>query len=185
MNRNSFQKTRIVGVEDGSFQKNVTKKALLVAVLVTGSKIEQAKAFMITVDGLDATERLSANIRDWAFDALLLSGISFAGFNLIDPMEVFEAFGKPIIIVSRTKPNNETVKRALRMHFEDWEMRWAIFEKLGPVHKTVTPFGKQPIYLETIKADVEWASQLVRALAFWGRLPEPLRVARLIARGLS
>jgi endonuclease V-like protein UPF0215 family len=175
----------VVGVEDGSFQKNVTKKALLVAVLVTGSKIEQVKAFKITVDGLDATERLSANIRNWAFDVLLLSGISFAGFNLIDPMKVFEAFGKPIIIISRTKPNNKTVKRALRAHFEDWETRWAIFEKLGSVHKTVTLFGKQPIYLETVKADAEWATQLVCALAFWGRLPEPLRVARLIARGLS
>jgi len=176
---------RIVGVEDGSFQKNVTKKALLVAVLVTGSKIEHAKAFKITVDGLDATERLSANIRDWAFDVLLLSGISFAGFNLIDPLKVFEAFGKPIIIVSRTRPNNKTVKKALRTHFEDWEKRWAIFEKLGPVHKMVTSFGKQPIYLETVNADAGWASQLVRALAFLGRIPEPLRVARLIARGLS
>jgi len=175
----------VVGVEDGSFQKNVTKKALLVAVLVTGSKIEQAKAFTITVDGLDATERLYANIRDWAFDVLLLSGVSFAGFNLIDPVKVFEAFGKPIIIISRTKPNNKTVKRALQAHFEDWETRWAIFEKLGPVHKTVTLFGKQPIYLETVHADTEWAAQLVCALAFWGRLPEPLRVARLIARGLS
>ena len=176
---------RIVGVEDGSFQKNVTKKALLVAVLVTGSKIEHVKAFKVTVDGLDATERLSANIRDWAFDALLLSGISFVGFNLIDPMKVFEAFGKPIIIISRTKPNNKTVKRALRAHFEDWETRWAIFEKLGPVHKTVTLFGQRPVYLEAVYADVEWAVQLICALAFWGRLPEPLRVARLIARGLS
>jgi endonuclease V-like protein UPF0215 family len=176
---------RIVGVEDGSFQKNVTKKALLVAVLVTGSKIEHVKAFKVTVDGLDATERLSANIRDWAFDALLLSGISFAGFNLIDPMKVFETFGKPIIIISRTKPNNKTVKKALQAHFEDWKTRWAIFEELGPVHRTVTLFGKQPIYLETVHADAEWASQLVCGLAFWGRLPEPLRVARLIARGLS
>jgi endonuclease V-like protein UPF0215 family len=176
---------RIVGVEDGSFQKNVMKKALLVAVFVTGSKIEHVKAFNVTVDGLDATERLSANIRNWTFDVLLLSGISFAGFNLIDPMKVFEAFGKPIIIVSRTKPNNKTVKRALRAHFEDWEMRWAILEKLGPIYKTVTLFGKRPVYLETVHADVEWASQLVRALAFWSRLPEPLRVARLIARGLS
>jgi endonuclease V-like protein UPF0215 family len=185
MNRNSFQRMRIVGVEDGSFQKNVTKKALLVAVLVTGSKIEHVKAFKVTVDGLDATERLSANIRDWTFDALLLSGISFVGFNLIDPMKVFEAFGKPIIIISRTKPNNKTVKRALRAHFEDWETRWAIFEKLGPAHKTVTLFGKRPVYLEAVYADVEWAAQLICALASWGRLPEPLRVARLIARGLS
>jgi endonuclease V-like protein UPF0215 family len=176
---------RIVGVENGSFQKNVTKNALLVAVLVTGPKIERTKAFKITVDGLDATERLSANIRDWAFDTILLSGISFAGFNIIDPLKIFEAFGKPIIIVSRTEPNNKAVKKALRAHFEDWETRWAVIEKLGPVHKTFTLLGKQPLYLETVKADVEWASQLVCALAFWGRLPEPLRVARLIARGLS
>jgi endonuclease V-like protein UPF0215 family len=176
---------RIIGVEDGSFQKNVTKKALLVAVLVTGSKIECVKAFTIAVDGLDATERLCANVRDWAFDALLLSGISFAGFNLIDPVKVSEAFGTPIVIISRTKPNNKTVKRALQAHFEDWKTRWAILEKLGPVHKTATLFGKQPIYLETVRVDAEWAVQLVCALAFWGRLPEPLRVARLIARGLS
>jgi endonuclease V-like protein UPF0215 family len=175
----------VVGVEDGSFQKNVTKNALFVAVLVTGAKIEHTKAFKITVDGLNATERLSANIRDWAFDAVLLSGISFAGFNLIDPLKVSEAFGKPLIIVSGTRPNNKIVKKALRAHFEDWQTRWTIFEKLGPVHKTVTLFGKRSVYLETVYATVEWASQLVCALAFWGRLPEPLRVARLIARGLS
>jgi endonuclease V-like protein UPF0215 family len=185
MNRNSFQKMRIVGVEDGSFQKNVTKKAVLAAVLVTGSKIERAKALMITVDGLDATERLSVSIRGWEFDALLLSAISFAGFNLVDPTKVSDAFGKPIIIVSRTKPNNETVKRALRAHFEDWEVRWTIFAKLGSVHRVATPLGKRPVYLETVNADAEWASRLVCALAFWGRLPEPLRVAGLIARGLS
>jgi endonuclease V-like protein UPF0215 family len=185
MNRNSFQKMQIVGVDDGSFQKKVTKKALLVAVLVISSKIEDAKAFMITVDGLDASERLSANICDWTFDALLLSGISFAGFNLIDPLKIFETFGKPIIIVSRTKPNNKTVKRALRAHFADWKTRWTIFDKLGPVHKVVPPFGARPVYLETVHADLDWASYLVCALAFWGRLPEPLRVARLIARGLS
>jgi endonuclease V-like protein UPF0215 family len=175
----------VVGVEDGSFQKNVTKTVLLVAVLETGAKIEHTKTFSITVDGLDATERLSANVRDWTFDAILLSGISFAGFNLIDPLKVFEAFGKPIIIVSGTRPNNRTVKKALRTHFEDWQTRWTILEKLGPVHETVTLFGKRPVYLETVYANVEWASQLVCALAFWGRLPEPLRVARLIARGLS
>jgi endonuclease V-like protein UPF0215 family len=185
MSRKIFQKLRIVGVEDGSFQKNVTANALLVSVLVTGSKIEHVKVFRITVDGLDATERLSANIRDWTFDVLLLSGISFAGFNLIDPLKISEAFGKPIIIVSRTEPNNKAVKKALRAHFEDWKTRWAVIEKLGPVHKTSTLLGKQPLCLETVNADVEWASQLVRALAFWGRLPEPLRVARLIAHGLS
>jgi endonuclease V-like protein UPF0215 family len=174
-----------MGVEDGSFQKNVTKKALLVAVLVTGAKIEHAKIFKVTVDGLDATERLCANIRDLIFDALLLSGISFAGFNIIDPVKIFEAFRKPIVIVSRTEPNNKTVKKALQAHFEDWETRWAIIKKLRPVHKTFTLLGKQPLYLETVKADAEWASQLVRALAFLGRMPEPLRVARLIARGLS
>jgi len=174
-----------VGVEDGSFQKNVPEKTFLAAVLTIGARIDRVKAFKITVDGSDATERLSANMCGWAFDVFLLSGVSFAGFNLVDPMKLCEALSKPIVIVSRTEPNNKAVKEALRAHFEDWETRWAIFDKLGPVHEVFPPFGARPLYLETVCADAGWASRLVCALTYWGRLPEPLRVARLIARGLS
>ena len=137
MNRNAFRNLPIVGVEDGSFQKGITRSALLVAVLFRGLEIEDVKFTKITVDGLDATDRLSELLREWEFAAVLLAGVSFAGFNVIDPTVIHEKFEKPVIIVTRTKPDNKAVHRALQRHFKDWKMRWELFEKLGSFHKAV------------------------------------------------
>ena len=185
MSQNAFRNIKVVGVEDGSFQKGMTEKALLIAILFSELKIESVKACKITVDGMDATEKLVALLEEWDFDALLLCGVSFAGFNVIDTEIVSERFSVPVIIICRTKPDNQSVKRALQRHFEDWKARWAVFEKLGGAHEITTLIGKPPIYVETVRADVKWAFKLLKALAVCSRMPEPIRVARLIARGLS
>ena len=185
MRQNAFQNISIVGVEDGSFQKRTTQKALLVAVLLRGIAIENVKITEITVDGLDATEKLAAILSDLDFVAVMLAGVSFAGFNVIDPTVIHEKFAKPVIIVSRTKPDNTAVKQALQRHFEDWEIRWEVFEKLGSVHRIVALIGEPPIYVETVDVNVKWACNIIRALSVGSRVPEPIRVARLIARGLS
>ncbi|MEM2971584.1 MAG: DUF99 family protein [Candidatus Bathyarchaeia archaeon] len=174
-----------MGVEDGSFQKGRTRKALLVSVLLREAKIEDIKIVKISVDGWDATEKFVKTIAKWKFDAVMLAGVSFAGFNLIDATAIYEEFKKPIIIISRTKPNNRKVKQALQRHFKDWEMRWRVFKKLGPIHEVFTLDGEAPLYVEVVNTNVKWASRLVQALSFCGRVPEPIRVARLIARGLS
>ncbi|MGC9345631.1 MAG: DUF99 family protein [Candidatus Bathyarchaeales archaeon] len=174
-----------MGVEDGSFQKGITPKALLVAVLFKGLEIEDVKIVRITVDGLDATEKLVKILREWKFEAIMLAGISFAGFNVVDPTIIHKQFEKPVIVISRTKPNNKAVKQALQRHFEDWRVRWDVFEKLGLIHKVVASTGGPPVYVETVGVSAEWAGNLIRALSVYSRIPEPIRVARLIARGLS
>jgi endonuclease V-like protein UPF0215 family len=174
----------VVGIEDGSFIKGVNKKALLSLVLFDGLKIEDAKFIWIKVDGLNATSKAVKALNKWVFDVVMLAGVSFAGFNIIDPGVLSEKLGKPIIIVSRTRPKNKAVKCALKRHFKDWEIRWRVFEKLGAVFE-VKVSNMPPIFIETIGIDTDSASQLVGALSIHGRVPEPIRVARLIARGLS
>ncbi|MDI6691080.1 MAG: DUF99 family protein [Candidatus Bathyarchaeota archaeon] len=185
MKRKAFQNLLIVGVEDGSFQKGVTRETFLAMVLLKQASIENVKVTKITVDGLNATKKLADTLKEWKFDAIMLAGVSFAGFNLIDPTIIYEKFKKPVIVISRTKPNNRAVKRALKRHFEDWETRWKVFKKLGPIYKIVTRNSAAPLYIETVGANVKWASNIIRSLCFCGRVPEPLRTARLIARGLS
>ncbi|MGB9959309.1 MAG: DUF99 family protein [Candidatus Bathyarchaeales archaeon] len=176
---------RVVGIEDGSFKKGVTKRTLIAAVLFDGLKIEDVKLSRIDVDGLDATEKVVNILTEWEFEVVMLAGVSFAGFNIIDHTVLFKKFAKPILIISRTKPDNKAVKYALRAHFRDWQIRWGVFEKLGPVQK-VTPLAKEnPLYCEILGADAHWAKRLIKDLAVCGRVPEPLRVARLVARGLS
>jgi endonuclease V-like protein UPF0215 family len=174
-----------VGVEDGSFQKGTTRKALLAAVLLRGVEIENVRVTKITVDGLDATQKLAETLDGWVFDGVLLAGVSFAGFNVIDPTVVHERFGKPVVVVTLTKPDNKSVKRALQRHFEDWKTRWRVFEKLSSAHKVIVLTGGSPVYVETIGVGVKWASNLIRTLSICGRVPEPIRSARMIARGLS
>jgi endonuclease V-like protein UPF0215 family len=72
MRRHVFRSIRIVGVEDGSFQKGATQRTALTAVLLKGLKIADAKTTKITVDGLDATEKLTEIMREWEFGAVCL-----------------------------------------------------------------------------------------------------------------
>jgi endonuclease V-like protein UPF0215 family len=109
----------VVGVEDGSFQKGIPSQTLLAVVLFKGLKVESVQIMKTTVDGLDATQKLVTTLRPWTFRALILGGVSFTGFNVIDPTVVHKEFGKPVIIISRTKPDNKAVKRALQCHFEE------------------------------------------------------------------
>jgi len=189
MSLNAWQELQVVGVEDGSFSKELqgygAQNALFVCVLFTGRWVKDFQADMITIDGLDATEKLVSMLRRWSFDAVMLAGVSFAGFNLVDPNSVFEEFNKPVIVISRTKPNNIAVKNALRQHFEDWQVRWGVFEKLGPVWEVVSMPNEPPMYVEVVGTELDWASKLIRAASLCCRVPEPIRVARLVARGLT
>ncbi len=175
----------VVGVEDGAFQKCTTLKDLLAVVLLKGLKVESVKIARKAVDGLDATERFAKILGDWTFEVVMLAGVSFAAFTVINPTAIYEECGKPIIVVSRTKPNNEAVKEALERHFEDWRIRWGAFGKLGAIHRVIVFPGESPIYVETVGVRVEWASDLIRALSVCSRIPEPIRVARLVASGLA
>lgn len=183
---NVLQKSRVVGVEDGSFSRESSiQKALLISVLLQEISLIDFQMNSIKVDGLDATEKLITMLRRWSFDSVILAGVSFAGFNLIDAKAVFEEFEKPVIVVARTKPNNVAVKNALLQHFEDWKARWGVIEKLGPIYEIVSMPNEPPIYTEIIGANLNWASNLIRKLSTCCRIPEPVRVARLIARGLT
>lgn len=188
MHPDAWWEFRVIGVEDGGFSRELGYdflKALLVCVLLRGTYIEDFRADTITVDGLDASDKLITMLRQLSFDVIMLAGVSFAGFNLVDPTLIFEEFHKPIVIISRTKPNNVAVKNALLLHFEDWQARWDVFQKLGPIHEVASMPREPPIYVEVIGATLDWATRLIRASAYCCRIPEPIRVARLIARGLT
>jgi len=174
-----------VGIEDGSFTKE-DSKALLVAVLMqNGMWIEEIEIEEITIDGLDATAAALKMLKKLTFDIVMLAGVSFAGFNLIDPTKLFKTFQKPVIIVSRSKPDNIAVKKALKEHFRDWHVRWNVFENLGPIYEFKPLRNEPPIYLEVVGAAAEQALNIVKLCCFSCRVPEPLRAARIIARGLS
>ena len=178
---------RILGVEDGSFvfNKKSPGDTLLCGVLMEGDKILKVLHTVIRVDGLDATYKLLSMMRGIEVEAVILGGITFGGFNVINPRVIHTITGAPIIVYSGVKPDKDAVLAALRKHFLDWESRWDIIKELGEIY-SARVFREDPeIYFEAIGSSPGWSERVLKDSAMTYRIPEPVRVAGLVARGLT
>jgi uncharacterized protein len=180
-----------LGVEDGSFPARLEReskfKTLLVAVLLEDLQLQAVDLSEITVDGLDATDAILSVLKslDQKPRAVILGGISYAGFNFIDPFHLQEEANLPSIILTTERPNNQQVRRALQQHFPDWKNRWSIYRRVKTFKPIKANPKENPIFMETVGLTAEEGERIVKRLTKIGRLPEPLRVARMIARSLT
>ncbi len=149
-----------------------------------GPHLHQLRTHWITVDGLDATRKAEFLLRGSHNIPVLLSGVTFGGFNLIDPWKVQKLCKAPVVVVVGSRPDNRAVKRALFKHFPDWEERWGLIRSLGSLHKVRTASSEGPLFFERFGCSTREAQSILKASAFVSRMPEPLRVAGILARGL-
>src|SRR5713226_4782059 len=92
------QSPSIIGIDDGPFTKQ-RETAPLIAALLQGPHLQKVRTTRITVDGLDATDKTLKLLKGWKHVPILLSGVTFAGFNLIDPHVLQQKFRVPVIVV--------------------------------------------------------------------------------------
>ena len=175
--------TRIIGIDDGPFTKQ-QEYAPLVAALLDGPHLRDVRVTRVTVDGLDATVKTVKLLGRWRPAPTILSGVTFAGFNLIDPHVLQEKFRVPVVVVVGSRPDNRAVKRALVKHFPDWKQRWAIIRSLGPLRRVRTNPDESPIYYESFGCTPQEAASILKCCSYVSRLPEPVRIAGLLAAGL-
>ena len=176
-----------IGIDDGPFPRKTPDKpsmAPLLAVSLKGPHVLRLRLGWITVDGLDATQEAKTLLQGLQRGPVLLSGVTFGGFNLIDPYAVSKRFKTPTIVVVGSRPDNRAVKRALVKHFPDWRKRWDIIRSLGPLRRVRTVAEEPPIFYEAIGCSTREARTILERNAMVSRVPEPIRVAGLIARGL-
>jgi len=176
----------LVGVEDGGFKAFQSgQSTLLCAVLMKENRVEAIRLGKVTVDGRDATDVLLGMLVNIRCDAVILGGVSFAGFNIIDGTRVHDELGVPVIVYSGEKPDSASVLAALKAHFADWSERWAPIERLGEVYSLVTREGYPPVFFEVVGESRDWCEEVMRSSASLTRAPEPVRVAGIVARGLT
>lgn len=185
--RGTRQVSRCIGIDDGPFPPKINdspRYAPLIAVSLKGPHLQRLRTSRITVDGLDGTNTALRLLKGSARIPILLSGVTFGGFNLIDPWKIHQYSKSPTIVVIGSRPNNKSVKRALRQHFSDWKERWDLLRSLGPLRKLRTMPGESPIFFEKFGTSTGESRSLLKSWTFVSRIPEPLRVAGLVARGL-
>lgn len=187
LSRNTSLKFRIAGVDDGAVPafRKAGQETILVAVLFHGLAISGMRVDHIGVDGRDVNSVLARMLKGGRLDVVMLSGISFGGFNLVDLAKLARDLRKPVVAISRDKPDNAAVRRALQTHFDDWRDRWRMVQNAGPLYAFKPLRGEPKLYFEVKGASPSFAKTAIASTAAISRLPEPIRVAGMVARALS
>lgn len=149
------------------------------------SHIQAVRLGTIEVDGTDAEATLRSLVRKLPFDLVMLSGISYAGFNIMDISKLAHDLEKPVIAVIGERPDNKAVREALKGHFADWKRRWGNVRSAGRLYAFKPVKDEPKLYFEVKGATPDFARRVLSRTALISRLPEPIRVARIMAKGLS
>lgn len=175
---------RVLGVSE-SFEKSDSKSVAVGVVMRGDFIIDGFGICRPTVGGLDATEELLKmfgriqrdDIRVW-----LLGGCIISWFNVIDINQLYEETRTPIVCV--TYNPSEGIEKYLREYFpDDWQARLEMSERSGPREQVKLDNGHE-VFINCQGLAIEGAISLVNHFTIEGKVPEPVRVARILASSI-
>jgi hypothetical protein len=173
----------VLGIDDGPFVVGESLDTPIVGVMTEGpALVESVAATRFPIDGAEVTAFLTSWITGLrlhpALQAIVLGGVTIAGLAVVDLPALAAATGLPVIAVSRRDPRDHRVAYALRAAGLD--DRLAILERTPPA--VVSPNG---LHLACAGATADDAAALVAACLGKAAVPEPLRLAHMIARAIA
>lgn len=173
----------VLGIDDAPFDKKQTRPVPVIGVLMEGCDLVEGVAVAeFPVDGADATTFLG----DWidtlpwrqAVQAVVLGGITLAGLGLVDIDALANRLGIPVLAVTRRATAASRLPKALHAA--------GLHERLPVAERAPRSIHVRPgLHVACAGATPARATALVEATLRKSRMPEPLRVAHLIAAALE
>jgi len=175
-----------MGIDDSPFFFSEKYANIVGVVMRGGSYLEGVLKDQVSIDGDDATfvcKNMIVNTRHKKqIKAVLVDGVALGGFNVVDIEKLYDETGIPIITITRDKPDFDKIKIALKKNFENWEKRWVLLSK-GDLYKVKTKHN--PIYVKCVGLSIDETKEIIKLSTIRGVIPEPIRVAHLIASGIT
>ena len=193
MHNNNFHvikpEIRVLGVDDGAFTPHVEAWVPVIGVVFRGGYwLDGVIHTKIEVDGFDAADKISSMIMNSPhykqLRVIMLNGITFAGFNIVDIRKLNAQTELPVIAVTRNRPNLEEIRKALR-NLPSSEQRWRTVLNAGAIREVTTRNENEQIYVHIAGISEDNAVKILRLTSTRSNVPEALRVAHLIASGIS
>jgi endonuclease V-like protein UPF0215 family len=175
---------RILGFDDGAFVPRSKDPVFVIGVVYRGGKIlDGALTTTVTVDGMDATEKIIKLINQsrhkQQLKVIMFDGITLGGFNVVDIKKIHKQTRIPVIVINRKHPNLLKVRKALD-NFDNGEKRWKLILKAGKI-KECTIQNEKKIYYQNFGMTDDLTKEVIKLSTTRGYIPEPLRVAHLLA----
>lgn len=175
--------SNVVGFDDAPFSRAHRGDVTVVGAVFAGTRFDGLLTGKVRRDGANAADRIARLVEESRFREharlILLQGIAMAGFNVVDIAALHRRLGMPVLVTARRRPDMDAVRSALLTRVAGGARKWRIIEKTGPMEPAAG------IFVQRAGIGLQEAAALVSRLAVHSRLPEPLRVAHIVAGGLS
>ncbi|MCU0548842.1 MAG: DUF99 family protein [Leptolyngbya sp. Prado105] len=169
---------RAIGFDDAPFIRKSGQPVPIAGIVCAGTRFEGMLWSEIQPDGWDATETIANVLLKSKFlpqlHIVLLDGISLGGFNIVDLPALSNAIAIPCVSVMRRYPKLEKVEYALR-RLPEPERRLEMISRAGIIYESA------PFVFQVAGATPEITSKVLARVTDRGHVPEPLRLAHLIA----
>ena len=172
---------RVLGIAE-SFVRSDPISILAGVVMRADLRVDGLAYARTTVGGDDATEavlNLYRQLDRTDVNALLLSGLAISWFNIIDQREVWDRIQKPVICL--TYEESPGLEDYIREYFPQPEGKLRRYAASGERTSVLLKTGFE-VYARAFGATIEDTRILLNKFTRDGRVPEPVRVARLAAR---
>lgn len=175
--------SHIAGFDDAPFQRQHRGDVLVVGTVFAGSRLDGVLSTRVRRDGVNSTQRLIDCLAESKYfeqlQAILLQGIAFAGFNVVDLKLLHNTTGLPVLVVARHHPDFAAIRKALLEKVPGGAHKWRLVEAAGPM------LAMAGVYCQPVGISPDQAEDLIADMQIHGQLPEPLRVAHMIAGGVT
>jgi endonuclease V-like protein UPF0215 family len=175
--------SNVIGFDDGPFDKAQAGSVRLVGVVCARTRLDGVVSGFVQRDGVNSTQRMVQLVHSSQFKAhiraVLLQGIAVAGFNVVDIHALRRELDVPVLVIMRRRPRMELMRSAIFEHTRGAARKWALIEAAGHIE----PLGA--LFCQRAGLSLQEAHGLVSATTLHGHLPEPLRLAHLIAGGVT
>jgi len=173
---------RCLGIAE-SFKRTKKKSVLAGVVMRTDLVIDGVSLTHITVGGMDATEgviKIYKQLRRSDINLLMLNGCIISWYNIIDLSRVYDELRVPLICV--TYRESEGIEEILKK-FDDADRRIEVYRKNGKRIPMKLKTGHK-VYIRYYGLKERDVRVVLNRFTLSGSIPEPLRVAKLIARSV-
>jgi len=175
--------SNVMGVDDAPFARSHRGDVKIVGTVWARDRLDGVIVDRVRRDGVNSTARIAEMLERSPFDAhvraVLLNGIALAGFNVVDLHALHARLSRPVLVVARKEPDLRAIRRALLRRVPGGAKKWALIERAGPMEPL------EGVWVQRAGLSVARAAQLIRDSRGQGALPEPIRVAHLIAGALE
>lgn len=183
--RSLKREIRIIGWDDAPFDKKDKTIAIFGAIFRGGFWMDGLLSTKIRIDGDDSTKKISDSINNARHKEqlriIMLDGITMGGFNVVDIEKLHKETGMGVIAITRKMPEFAKIKKALD-NLKDGAKKWALIKKAGMPLRT--KIGEGSIYYQVYGINRKDAEDVIKLSSTRALIPEPLRVAHLIASGV-